>query len=83
MTTLNYPLSSKPLKFPTTIHQVVSDFSSVVCLEMCPESSILLLKFVACPTKHPTCPIFASLKVMPIVSIVLHLPVAYDDITRQ
>ena len=28
MTTLNYPLSSKPLKFPTTIHQVVSDFSS-------------------------------------------------------
>jgi len=42
-----------------------------------------LSEFVACPTRHPTWPIFASLEVMPRVSIVLHLPIAYDDITRQ
>jgi len=49
---------------------------------MCPESSIPHSEFVACPTKHPTCLIFASLEVMLRVFTVLHLLVAYDDITR-
>ena len=77
VTNLCYPPSSKPLEFLTIIHQVISVFSSFNgYLEICPEFSIPLLAFIACPT-------FASLEVMRKVSIALHLPVAYDDITRQ
>ena len=66
------------------IHQVVFDFSCFSeCSEMCPESGISLSEFVACPTGHPICPIFTSLEIMLRVSTKLHLPVAYDDITRQ
>ena len=66
------------------IHHVVSDFSSFnECLKMRHESNIPLSEFVACPTRHPICPIFASLEVVPKVFIALHLPIAYDDITRQ
>jgi len=66
------------------IHSAVFSFSSFSgCLEMYPESSIPLSKFVTCPNRHPICSIFASLEVMPRVYIVLHLPVAYDDITGQ
>ena len=50
---------------------------------MYPESSISLLEFVACATRHPIRPIFASVEVMPRMSIALHLHGAYDDITRQ
>ena len=40
-------------------------------------------KFIAYPTQHPMCLIFASLKIMPRVYIALHLPVAHDNITGQ
>jgi len=81
MTTLSYPPSSEPLKFFIIIHQVVSDFSSFSgCLEMRTESSISLLEFVACLTRHPICPIFASLKIMPRVSITLYLHIAYGSL---
>jgi len=46
-------------------------------------SSISLSEFVTCPTRHPTCLIFILLEVILRVSTALHLPVAYDDITRQ
>jgi len=61
------------------IHWVVFDFSSFSwCLEMCPEFSIPLSEFVACPIRHPICPIFTSLVVMPRVFTALYLLVAYD-----
>ena len=50
---------------------------------MSPKSSISLSKLVKCPTRHPICLIFASLEIIPRVSIALHLLVAYDDITRE
>jgi len=40
-------------------------------------------EFIACPTRHPMCLIFASLKIIPRVYIALHLPVAHDNITGQ
>jgi len=84
VTTLRYFLSNQPLEFLTIIHQVISDYYFFsVCLEMYPESSILLSKFIAYPTRHPICPIFASLEVMPRASTALHLPFAYNDSTRQ
>ena len=62
------------------IHQVVFGFSFFSeCLKMYPEYSIPLSEFVACPTRHPTCLIFASLEIMPRVSTALHLPVTYND----
>ena len=83
MATISYPLSSQPLEFLTMTHSVIFSFSSFSgCLEMYSESSIPLSEFVACPSRHPICSIFASLEVMPRVYIV-HLPVAYDDITGQ
>ena len=66
------------------IHWVVFGFSSFSgCLEICLESNILLSEFVACLTRHLTCPIFALLEVMHRMSTALHLPVAYDDIIGQ
>ena len=68
------------------IHQVVSGFSSFSeCLKMCLESNIPLLELIKCPTRHPICRIFTSLKIMPecLLYNVLHLLVAYDDVTRQ
>jgi len=70
--TLNYHLSSQLLEFLSMIHRVVSSFSFSRYLEMCPESSIPLLGSVVCSTRHPTCPISASLEVMPRVSTALH-----------
>jgi len=65
------------------IYQVVSEFSFSGCLEMCPKSSIPLSELVKYPTRHPRCPIFASFKIMPRMSTILHLHVAYDNNTRQ
>jgi len=79
VTTLNDSLSNRPLEILSMIHRVFSSFSSFSgCLEMCPEFSIPLLEFIACPTRHPTCLIFTSLEVMPRVSSALHF-----DITMQ
>ena len=81
-TTFNYPFSNQPSKFLSIIHREFLTFFNR-CWEMCPESSIPLSESVVCATRHLTCPIFASLEVMPRVSTAVHLLVAYDDITRQ
>ena len=66
VTTFSYPLSGQSLEFLTMIYQVVSGFSSFsACLEIYPESNVPLSKLVACPTRHPICPIFTSFEVMP------------------
>jgi len=65
------------------IHQEVCDFSSFSrCLENCPESCVLLTAFVAHLPRHPIYLFCLHLGVMPRVSNALHLPVAFDDITR-
>jgi len=66
------------------IHQVVSGFSSFSgCLEMCHDSNIPLSDLVKCPNRHTICLIFASLEINARVFAALHLPVAYDNVTRQ
>ena len=65
-------------------HRKVFDFSFFSGgLEICPESNIPLTKLVAPLPKHPMYSLFLPSGVMSRVYITLHLPIAFDDITRQ